>query len=56
VSALAGNPQNNAHLLDFDVNVVRPNARGLRQYASRGGSSGTCSLSCHGVEHDGAAY
>jgi predicted CXXCH cytochrome family protein len=56
VSALAGNPQNNAHLMDFDVNVVRPSSKGLRQYAARGGSGGTCTLSCHGREHDGASY
>jgi predicted CXXCH cytochrome family protein len=56
VSALAGNAVNNAHLIDFDVNVVRPNAKGLRQYASRGAGSGSCSLSCHGKEHDGASY
>jgi hypothetical protein len=42
--------------MDFDVNVVRPNAKGLRQYTSRGAASGTCSLSCHGKEHDGASY
>ncbi len=56
ISALAGNPVNNAHLVDFDVSIVRPNARGLRQYTSRGYRTGSCALTCHGRVHDDLAY
>lgn len=56
VSALQGNPVNNAHLIDFDVSIVQPNAKGLRQYESAGSASGSCSLSCHGREHDHLGY
>ena len=55
VSSLSGNRVNNAHLVDFDVNVVSPNRMGIRQYVSSG-TGGNCSLSCHGADHDGRAY
>ncbi|HET9596459.1 MAG TPA: cytochrome c3 family protein, partial [Anaeromyxobacteraceae bacterium] len=51
VSSLAGNPTSNAHLVDFDVSIVQPNAERQRQYTSGGGRSGGCALSCHGVDH-----
>jgi predicted CXXCH cytochrome family protein len=56
VSALQGNPVNNAHLIDFDVSVVQPNAQGLRIYESAGPGAGSCSLSCHGREHERTGY
>jgi predicted CXXCH cytochrome family protein len=56
VSAVAGTPINNAHLIDFDTTVVRPGPRGLRLYTTRGYRGGTCALTCHGVPHDNAAY
>jgi predicted CXXCH cytochrome family protein len=56
VSALQGNLVNNAHLVDFDVSIVSPNSLGVRQYTSTGPRTGTCSLSCHGVDHQASAY
>ncbi len=56
VSTLQGNPTNNAHLIDFDVSIVRANSRGLRQYATAGARTGTCSLTCHNEEHEAARY
>jgi len=56
VSALAGNAVNNARLVDFDVSIVQPNSRGLRQYLSRGMASGSCNLTCHGTEHVDKGY
>ena len=56
VSALAGNPVNNAHLIDFDTTVVQPNALGARQYVARGSRTGSCSLTCHGKRHDDWSY
>ncbi len=56
VSALAGNPVNNAHLVDFDVSIVKASRSGLRRYTSRGPRAGSCTLMCHGKEHVDAAY
>lgn len=56
VSALQGNPTNNAHLVDFDTSVVGLGASGVRRYESLGPRRGSCSLRCHGVEHQGASY
>jgi hypothetical protein len=51
VSALAGRPDENAHLIDFDLAIVSPTAAGQRRYVSRGARSGSCALTCHGQEH-----
>ena len=56
VSLVQGNPVNNAHLINFDVSIVRPNSVGMRQYQSTGLGHGTCSLNCHGVDHVNLAY
>ena len=56
VSSLSGNPVNNAHLINFDTSIVRPNSKGLRQYQIAGPGHGSCSLSCHNVDHDNRAY
>jgi predicted CXXCH cytochrome family protein len=56
VSLLQGNETNNAHLINFDVAIVAPSQTGLRQYTSLGAQHGTCSLSCHGKNHDNASY
>jgi len=55
VSALQGNPVNNAHLVNFDVSIVRPSSQGLLQYTTRGSRSGSCALSCHGKDHAGGS-
>ncbi|MHB8878129.1 MAG: cytochrome c3 family protein [Myxococcaceae bacterium] len=57
VSSAQGNPVNNAHLVDFDVSVVRPTRNGSRYpYRSEGARRGTCSLTCHGTTHDETPY
>jgi len=58
VSAAAGNPVNNAHLIDFDVSIVGQTSQGLRRYQSAGPGAGSCALSCHGRDHGdlGSAY
>jgi predicted CXXCH cytochrome family protein len=55
ISAAAGNPVNNAHLIDFDVSIVRPNSLGVRRYVSAG-TGGSCSVSCHGRDHRDTPY
>ena len=56
VSAVSGNPVNNAHLIDFDISIVRPNAKGVRRYQATGFGHGSCALSCHNSEHDNRSY
>ncbi len=53
VSAFAGNAVNNAHLVDFDVSIVRPSQTGLRLYKS---TTRSCTLSCHGSDHVDKTY
>jgi hypothetical protein len=59
VSPLTGTAENNAHLVDFDLSVVRPLGGG-RPYASAGPRRGSCNLTCHGrpamPPHAPAAY
>jgi predicted CXXCH cytochrome family protein len=56
VSALAGTPAQNAHLVDFDLAVVGPGRAGTVQYDMRGPRTGSCTLTCHGAAHDARAY
>lgn len=56
VSAASGAAQSGAHLMDFDVDIVAPNARGLRRYTSLGTGHGSCAVACHGVQHDDLGY
>jgi hypothetical protein len=56
VSSLAGNARNNAHLVDFDVNVVKASTNGLREYVSTGPAAGNCTVACHSVQHDAMSY
>ena len=56
VSVLQGNTVNNAHLVDFDVSIVSQNTFGLLQYTNQGPRAGTCSVSCHGVNHNNQGY
>jgi hypothetical protein len=52
-----GNPINNAHLINFDVTVVEPDAvTGRLEYVSTGVRSGDCYLTCHGVNHSPKSY
>ncbi|WP_305046727.1 multiheme c-type cytochrome [Geoalkalibacter sp.] len=46
------------HLIRFNEDVVRPNAAGQLKFDSRGVASrhGSCSLNCHGAEHDQKSY
>jgi predicted CXXCH cytochrome family protein len=52
VSREAGNERNNAHLISFDLAIVRPGARGPARYESNGPGRGSCALTCHGVTHE----
>jgi predicted CXXCH cytochrome family protein len=56
VSSQNGTAANNAHLVDFDVSIVKPTPRGPESYAVSGFRSGSCNVTCHGKDHAGAAY
>jgi predicted CXXCH cytochrome family protein len=56
VSALQGNPVNNAHLVNFDTSIVTANTLGQMTYVTTGPGRGSCSLSCHGYVHTGSRY
>jgi hypothetical protein len=47
----------NAHLINFDRFVVKPTKAGLGPtYTSTGPRRGSCTLSCHGKEHNNKKY
>ncbi|HET8542583.1 MAG TPA: cytochrome c3 family protein [Anaeromyxobacter sp.] len=50
VSREAGNERSNAHLVSFDLTIVRPN-RGQPRYDATGARTGSCTLTCHDVKH-----
>lgn len=56
VPAASGSRNEHAHLVDFDLGVVRPGPGGALRYDSRGRRAGSCTLACHGATHDGAVY
>lgn len=56
VSATQGNLFNNSNLINFDLNIVAPNSRGLLMFEDLGGFRGQCYLSCHGKDHDPENY
>ncbi len=56
ISATQGTSINNSKLINFDTRVVTPNSRGVLRYESTGRFQGSCSLRCHGEDHDGESY
>ncbi|MCK5308938.1 MAG: hypothetical protein KAJ73_10025, partial [Zetaproteobacteria bacterium] len=56
ISATQGNALNNTHLINFDVNIVSPNTALELEFVDLGTYTGSCSLSCHGVDHDNRTY
>ena len=59
VSGSSGSSQGNAHLIDYDLSIVRANAGGL-PYSSAGRRSGSCNVTCHDHgekgRHDSVRY
>jgi predicted CXXCH cytochrome family protein len=45
-----------ANLINFNRDYVSPASSGRLEYVSSGGGSGTCSLSCHGKDHQETSY
>jgi len=44
------------HLINFNTSYVTPSSNGRLQYISTGMLHGNCSLTCHGKDHQAAAY
>ena len=55
VSGERGTPEENAHLIDFDLSIVQVRA-GVRRYRSLGTGTGSCTLTCHDTPHDEKQY
>jgi predicted CXXCH cytochrome family protein len=51
VSREAGNELHNAHLVSFDLSIVKSSQAGALQYETGGAGHGSCALTCHGVKH-----
>ncbi len=57
ISSAQGTPAGNAHLINFDTTVVKPDpVSGKLEYRSTGPRTGMCSLTCHGVVHTDRQY
>jgi predicted CXXCH cytochrome family protein len=53
ISSTQGNSVNNSHLINFDLSVVSPGQdSGLLEFQDFGNRAGSCSLLCHGKNHD----
>jgi predicted CXXCH cytochrome family protein len=55
ISATQGNSFNNAHLINFDTDVVSP-SNGRLRFEKLGSNRGRCFLVCHGKDHDPFIY
>ena len=57
VDGARGSSVNNANLINFDISIVEPlPGTGMLEYTDMGAQSGTCSLRCHGNDHDETRY
>ncbi|RMG44590.1 MAG: hypothetical protein D6718_09700 [Acidobacteria bacterium] len=56
VSSVAGDPTGNTHLISFDTRIVSPNRKGILRFEDLGTHRGSCSLKCHGEDHDRKSY
>jgi len=51
ISIIQGNPVNNSHLINFDLDIVQPDSQGRLYFEDQGTFRGQCFLNCHGVAH-----
>lgn len=56
VSSIQGNATNNAHLINFDRNIVSPDSSGRLRFEKTGTFRGRCYLNCHGEQHQPESY
>ncbi len=58
VSATQSSPQNSTHLINFDRDIVGPSEKAQSGpiFEDRGFERGSCTLKCHGEDHDDEDY
>ena len=56
VNASQGSSINNSHLINFDLNIVSRNVKGVLMFEDLGTFRGQCYLNCHGADHDPKKY
>jgi len=57
ISSTQGSAMNHSNLINFDISVVTPDAVNRRiEFRDQGVRSGSCTLSCHGREHNNLSY
>jgi predicted CXXCH cytochrome family protein len=57
VSRITGTRSDHTHLINFDTTIVRPLTGTTRlNFADLGYVAGSCTLTCHGVDHDNLEY
>ena len=56
ISSSQGNSTNNSNLINFDINVVKPDNMGRLRFEDRGTFRGRCFLTCHGENHNPETY
>ncbi len=55
ISSLQGTPGRNTHLINFNTNIVTP-LNGNLYFQDDGYRKGSCTLSCHGKNHNAVIY
>jgi hypothetical protein len=57
ISSAQGSRRNHTSLINFDTSIVRPDRlTGKLQFESLGMFRGSCTLTCHGVDHSPLTY
>lgn len=57
ISPIQGLGSDHTHLINFDTRIVRPDsATGRMEFRDRGRRAGSCTLECHGSEHNDRTY
>ena len=56
ISNTQGNPINNSHLINFDINIVQARSNGELYFQDNGYRTGQCNLMCHGSDHNSKKY
>ena len=56
ISSSQGNATENSHLINFDLDIVRPSSSGQLRFEDRGSRRGACYLTCHNKNHNPLTY
>ena len=56
ISSSQGNSSNNSNLINFQNSIVTNSSSGTRRFVDNGLYKGSCSLTCHGKNHDETSY